>query len=210
MGTSAQNNMMSSKFERNRFWTLKPEQGETTEQFAFWCQSVAQKCCFGKTEEEARANSIIDKVILFAPNELKERLLQPKAMDMEQMIQVISSYESIKRQAREILAPGREKVRNYSQIDDQVNRVVQGRGECSRCGKRDHTPLDLKCPARFLCSFSDHLAFSSTLVCGIANRNDQLSYTYNIPCYEPDISNLTECGPFSRNGNILLCLAPPG
>ncbi|XP_041769686.1 uncharacterized protein K02A2.6-like [Anopheles merus] len=134
-------------FERNQFWTLKPEQGETIEQFTFRCQSLAQKCCFGKTEEEARANSVIDKVILFAPNELKEKLLQHKAMNVEQMIQVVSSHESVKRQAREILAPGKVETRDYN-ASEQVNRVVPVKRECFRCGKKDHLAADPKCPAR--------------------------------------------------------------
>lgn len=135
-------------FERNQFWTLKIEQGETIEQFTLRCQSWAQKCSFGKTEEEARANSVIDKVILFAPTELKERLLQQKAMNLEQMIQMISSYESVKRQVREISAPGREEGGNYTQPKEVVNLIAQGKGDCSRCGKKDHASGDLQCPAR--------------------------------------------------------------
>lgn len=52
-------------FERNVFWMLRPNQGETLEKFMLRCQDQAGKCNFGSTAQESRAISVIDKVILF-------------------------------------------------------------------------------------------------------------------------------------------------
>ena len=134
-------------FERNRFWTLKPEQAESVEEFAFRCHSLAQKCVFGKTEEEARSISVIDKVILFAPSELKERLLSQKSLDWDQTMQMITSFESVKRQARALSAPERDSVKSWNTATE-VNRVGTQKEECSRCGKRDHTGTDPQCPVK--------------------------------------------------------------
>lgn len=136
-------------FERNRFWTLKPEQSETVEEFAFRCQSLAQKCNFGDTENEARTFSVIDKVILFAPCELKERLLAKKSLDWDQTIRIISSYESVKRQAKAITAPGKDDALGFEQKQSSslVNRVREKGPGCTRCGKGDHTSGSSLCPA---------------------------------------------------------------
>ena len=149
-------------FERNRFWTLKPEQSETVEEFAFRCQSWAQKCNFENNENEARAISVIDKVILFAPSELKEKLLAQKSLDWDETIRLISSYESVKRQARAMNAPGKDDALGWEQRQSNsfVNRVTERGLGCARCGKRDHNSGDYQCPAKnkecYKCKKVDH------------------------------------------------------
>lgn len=62
-------------FERNSYWTLKPMDDESMEKFLWRSLEVARKCDFGSTSEESRNIAVIDKVILFAPSELKEKFI---------------------------------------------------------------------------------------------------------------------------------------
>lgn len=78
-------------FERNVFWTLRPSAGESLEKFTIRCTDQASKCNFGSTVGESRAISVIDKVILFAPSDLKEKLLQVEDLNIDEMKQPRSS-----------------------------------------------------------------------------------------------------------------------
>ncbi|XP_038122357.1 uncharacterized protein LOC119770844 [Culex quinquefasciatus] len=83
-------------FERNTFWNLKPQDEETMEKFLWRTLEVAQKCNFGTTLEESRSIAVIDKVILYAPVELKQQLLQKEKLTLDDVTRVVSSYESVK------------------------------------------------------------------------------------------------------------------
>ncbi|XP_058817505.1 uncharacterized protein LOC131680812 [Topomyia yanbarensis] len=89
-------------FERNRFWLLKPNPEETLEKFMLRWQDQANKCNFGKSAEESRSISVIDKVILFAPSELKEQLLQRDSLCLDEVTKIVTTYESVKQQHTEI------------------------------------------------------------------------------------------------------------
>ncbi|XP_062541105.1 uncharacterized protein LOC134209138 [Armigeres subalbatus] len=138
-------------FERNVFWTLKPSHDETLEKFMLRCQDQASKCNFGRTTQESRAISVIDKVILFAPSDLKEQLLQKDSFDIDEVAKIVSSYESVKHQAQMMNRPslGCAETFEPSVNDRNVNKIGNiPNKECMRCGKRDHFANDPKCPAR--------------------------------------------------------------
>lgn len=63
-------------FERHNFWTLKQNPDESLEKFLLRVTDQASRCNFGKTKEESAEISVIDKIILLAPSDLKERLLE--------------------------------------------------------------------------------------------------------------------------------------
>ncbi|EDS27645.1 malate dehydrogenase [Culex quinquefasciatus] len=75
-------------FERNTFWNLKPQDEETMEKFLWRTLEVAQKCNFGTTLEESRSIAVIDKVILYAPVELKQQLLQKEKLTLDDVTRV--------------------------------------------------------------------------------------------------------------------------
>ncbi|XP_055644639.1 uncharacterized protein K02A2.6-like [Toxorhynchites rutilus septentrionalis] len=139
-------------FERNLFWTLKPDPEETLVKFTLRCQEQSTKCDFGKSSEERRSISVIDKIILFAPSDLKEQLLQKDNLKIDEVMKIVSSYESVKHQARTIScsASGFSENAILSQeATSSVNRIRPSTSrECIRCGKVGHYASDPKCPAR--------------------------------------------------------------
>ncbi|XP_055590210.1 uncharacterized protein K02A2.6-like [Uranotaenia lowii] len=139
-------------FERNVFWTLKPNPEETIGKFMLRCQDQASKCNFGSTAQESRAISVIDKVILFAPNDLKEQLLQKDALDIDQVAKIVSSYESVKHQAQLMNMSSSGASESFRINSDERSSINQIRfpsfNECRRCGNDKHRANDLKCPAR--------------------------------------------------------------
>ncbi|XP_038106540.1 uncharacterized protein K02A2.6-like [Culex quinquefasciatus] len=88
-------------------------------------------------------------MILFAPSDLKEKLLQVEDLNIDEAAKIISSHESIKLQAQ---------VMGQAQLEDMdatagVNKIHHRphRGpppKCTRCGYTDHARTDRNCPAR--------------------------------------------------------------
>ncbi|XP_062714080.1 uncharacterized protein LOC134290880 [Aedes albopictus] len=136
-------------FERNLFWTLKPNPDETLVKFMLRCQEQSNKCDFGKSAEESRSISVIDKVILFAPSDLKEQLLQKDSLNIDEVTKMVSSYESVKHQARTIGSSGgvSENMAGL-QSTSGVNRIRPDARECTRCGRKGHYANDKNCSAR--------------------------------------------------------------
>lgn len=140
-------------FERNLFWLLKPDSDETLEKFLLRCQDQASKCSFGKTAEESRSISVIDKVILFAPNDLKEQLLQRDSLSLDDVTKIVTSYESVKQQARSMSIPttSSERCQPSYELSDRINiNKVQhaNNKECRRCGRQGHYGNYSSCPAK--------------------------------------------------------------
>ncbi|XP_055633366.1 uncharacterized protein K02A2.6-like [Toxorhynchites rutilus septentrionalis] len=114
------------------------------------CQDQAAKCNFGSNAEESRAISVVDKVILYAPSDLKEQLLQKDVLKLDDVTKIVSSYESVKKQAKSFSLPGT----SFSSDTDciplsSVNKIkhMTNRG-CTRCGRSGHFANDSACPAR--------------------------------------------------------------
>lgn len=138
-------------FERNVFWTLKPNPEETLEKFMLRCQDLANKCNFGSTAMESKAISVIDKIILFAPSDLKEQLLHRDSLEIDEVAKIVGSYESVKHQAR-LMNFGPSGLVEPVDMATAANNINKIRNisikECMRCGKRDHFANDQNCPAR--------------------------------------------------------------
>lgn len=70
----------NSCFERHVFKNMRLEEGEDLSKFLMRCRAQANKCSFGKTEQEAREINIKDKLIdMWAPVELRRKLLEKNA-----------------------------------------------------------------------------------------------------------------------------------
>nr|XP_019531789.2 uncharacterized protein LOC109403417 [Aedes albopictus]XP_029732326.1 uncharacterized protein LOC109403417 [Aedes albopictus] len=139
--------------ERNIFWTLKPETGENLEKFMLRAREQAYKCNFGETQQNSRDICVIDKIILMAPPDLKEKLLQKDNMSLDDAFKIVSSHQSVKYQASQMVTPGPSSMTSFSNAGGSVNRMYgdqPGRVglECSRCGRKGHLGNDPKCPAR--------------------------------------------------------------
>ncbi|XP_062702035.1 uncharacterized protein K02A2.6-like isoform X1 [Aedes albopictus] len=141
-------------FERNSYWTLKPMDDESMEKFLWRSLEVARKCDFGSTSEESRNIAVIDKVILFAPSELKEKLLQKETLTLDEVARMVSSYEAVKYQSSQMRgAPNTDRPSTYWGGSSSEVCKIQGpsknpTGECFRCGRKNHYGNDPKCPAR--------------------------------------------------------------
>lgn len=144
--------------ERNIFWTLRPESGEPLDKFMLRAREQAMKCKFGKTEEQSRDISIIDKLTLLAPPDLKERLLEKDLTSFDDVYKIISSHQSVKYQASRMIAPavprpGPSGIAAVQGDSGEVNRMFSKHPsgtniECSRCGRKGHLGYDRRCPAK--------------------------------------------------------------
>lgn len=144
--------------ERNIFWTLNPASGEQLDKFMLRAREQAMKCKFGSTTEQCRDISIIDKITLLAPPDLKERLLEKDLTSFDDVYKIVSSHQSVKYQASKLVPttlsrPGPSGVGAVQQDAGEVNRMFSKSPagtniECSRCGRKGHLSYDLRCPAR--------------------------------------------------------------
>lgn len=139
--------------ERNIFWTLNPEPNENLEKFMLRAREQAYKCNFGATLQESRDICVIDKIIMLAPSDLKEKLLQKESLKLDDVFKIVSSHQSIKYQASHMTAPGRSGIITPSSSSpgpSEVNRLQLNPNrdiECGRCGRKGHYSNDPKCPA---------------------------------------------------------------
>lgn len=92
-------------FERNSYWNLKPMEGEGMEKFLWRSLEAARKCNFGSTLEESRNIAVVDKIILFSPPELKEKLLQKESLTLEDLTRMVSSYKAVKYLSQQMNTP---------------------------------------------------------------------------------------------------------
>lgn len=146
-------------FERSEFCKLSPSTShdgmrEPLAKFLMRCTDQAKKCEFGKTQAESRELRIIDKIVFYAPMELKEKLLQEESLTLTKVTKMVNSFESIKHQALVMTNADNETSTNPSMSDsrDHVNRIQGGMkhpsiGACYRCGQRNHYGNDPQCPA---------------------------------------------------------------
>lgn len=134
-------------FERHQFWQLKLEPGETLGKFMMRAQEQANRCNFGKNPQDSRNISVIDKIVLLAPQELREQLLGKKSLTIEIVNKTVNAYQAIKQQATQMVTS-----QESPQMSETVNRVLSKSNSsfpnvCRRCGYSDHTTNDTSCPA---------------------------------------------------------------
>ncbi|XP_055527444.1 uncharacterized protein LOC129720057 [Wyeomyia smithii] len=140
-------------FERFQFWSMSPADDEPIEKFLLRVQQKAEKCFFGKTEQQCRQIAIMDKVIQNSSEELKRKLLEKENLTLDAATKIINAYQSIKQQA--------SLMKSVSTQKEEINRVFINkqripyyqdsgkpayRERCSRCGRMKHDENE-KCPA---------------------------------------------------------------
>ncbi|XP_039449509.1 uncharacterized protein LOC120428543 [Culex pipiens pallens] len=137
-------------FERNLFWTLKPEEEEPLEKFLLRVMDSAKKCNFGASAQESLEIGIIDKMILQSPPDLREKLLAQEKLTLEGLTRIVNAHGSLKHQIRQFASGGRESGSQRVDVNPVINRVEQREPPviCFRCGKPGHTGHDTRCPAR--------------------------------------------------------------
>lgn len=131
-------------FERFIFWTMKPEEDEPIEKFALKVQQRAEKCSFGRTEVESRHIAIVDKIIQYSPDELRQKLLEKEALTLDDTIKIVNAYQSVRYQSsRMTMKPSSS---NLNRVYDTSRGEQRSNGRCRRCGYSLHDNKD-KCPA---------------------------------------------------------------
>ncbi|XP_062555328.1 uncharacterized protein LOC134220324 [Armigeres subalbatus] len=80
--------------ERNEFWTMQPESGESLPMFYKRVQNCANKCNFGATAKESEHNAVIDKIMQFVPMSLHNNLLQESKLTLDDMTRRLEVYET--------------------------------------------------------------------------------------------------------------------
>lgn len=126
-------------FERFMFWSLAPEEGESIDKFALRVQQKAEKICFGKTETESRHIAIIDKIIQYTSDDLRQKLLEKETLTLDDTTKIVNAYQSVRYQSSRMTNKG---------IENPVNRINQSerRSRCQRCGFDLHRQGQ-RCPA---------------------------------------------------------------
>lgn len=142
-------------FERFLFWSMAPSDSEPIEKFALRVQQRAEKCSFGKSENESRHIAVVDKIIQYASDDLRQKLLEKEQLSLDEAIKTINAYQSVKYQSSKMNAKanGGSANRPFEQIDSNVNRLYEGASKkfgtnprCLRCGYNRHREGE-HCPA---------------------------------------------------------------
>lgn len=140
-------------FERFQFWSMSPGDEEPIEKFLLRVQQKADKCFFGKTEQQCRQIAIMDKVIQNSSEELKRKLLEKEHLTLDDATKIINAHQSIKQQASLMKSGPNHKVDvNRLLVNKQRIPYYKDSGipaykaRCSRCGRLKHQGVE-KCPA---------------------------------------------------------------
>uniref|UniRef100_A0A1B0D7X9 Peptidase A2 domain-containing protein n=1 Tax=Phlebotomus papatasi TaxID=29031 RepID=A0A1B0D7X9_PHLPP len=83
-------------YERHMFWTLKPRPEETLQQRAMRVIEQADKCDFGDSKEASRAASIIDKIMMLVPDDLRKKMLARNNLTVKSVLRIRKNDDSRK------------------------------------------------------------------------------------------------------------------
>lgn len=148
-------------FERFLFGSMSPEPDEPIEKFALRVQQKADKICFGKTAQESRQIAIIDKIIRFATDDLRQKLLEKETLTLDDTLKTVNAFQSVRYQSAKmnrgsashdvnrltVKRSNPEYPRSYpSRPETSQYRGPQNRLKCSRCGYEAHRQGE-RCPA---------------------------------------------------------------
>ncbi|XP_062533173.1 uncharacterized protein LOC134202123 [Armigeres subalbatus] len=138
-------------FERFLFWSMVPDDHEPIEKFAQRVQQKAEKCSFGKSEIESRQIAIMDKIIQYATDDLRQKLLEKEQLALDEALKTINAYQSVRYQASKM----NTKQGSAFHQHEMVNRLYQNskkplipdsKPRCLRCGYIRHREAE-QCPA---------------------------------------------------------------
>lgn len=142
-------------FERFLFWSMTPSDSEPIEKFALRVQQRAEKVSFGRSENESRHIAVIDKIIQYASEDLRQKLLEKEQLTLDEAIKIINAYQSVKYQSSKMngKSNGGPSNRPYENIGNNINRLYEGSSKiigsnprCLRCGYKRHQEAQ-HCPA---------------------------------------------------------------
>lgn len=142
-------------FERFLFWSMIPADGETIEKFALRVQQKAEKCSFGNTESESRHIAVVDKIIQYASEDLRQKLLEKENLTLDEAIKIINAYQSVRYQSAKMnpTSIGSTMNRAYEPVGSTINRLYESstkpfrsKPRCLRCGYNRHREGE-QCPA---------------------------------------------------------------
>lgn len=142
-------------FERFLFWSMTPGDGESIEKFALRVQQKAEKCSYGKTDSESRHIAIVDKIIQYASEDLRQKLLEKEHLTLDEAIKIINAYQSVRYQSAKMnpRPTGSSINRAYEPVGSTVNRLYESstntsgaNPRCLRCGYDRHREAK-HCPA---------------------------------------------------------------
>lgn len=142
-------------FERFLFWSMVPGEDESIEKFALRVQQKAEKCSFGKTETESRHIAIVDKIIQYTSDDLRQKLLEKERLTLDEAIKIINAYQSVRYQSAKMnfKSVRNSNNRTYEPEGTTVNRLYENsfktpgdKESCSRCGYDQHRERK-RCPA---------------------------------------------------------------
>lgn len=142
-------------FERYLFWAMSPETEEPIEKFVERVQQKAEKCTFGKTVLESRQIAVVDKIIQFAPGDLREKLLEREHLTLDDCIKIVNSHQAVKYQASKM--NGKSTVQSPIDVQRmyasssrtnfrQSGIVGRNSPRCTKCGYNQHKAGE-RCPA---------------------------------------------------------------
>lgn len=167
-------------FERFLFWSLAPEEGESIDKFALRVRQRAEKICFGKTETESRHIAVIDKIIQYTSDDLRQKLLEKETLTLDDTTKIVNAYQSVRYQSARMTNKGIENHVNRLTTDARANtrnnQSVRG-PRCNRCGFKLHLEGEL-CPA----------AGKTCLRCGKVNHFRSVCHT-ELPVPSSSVSN---------------------
>lgn len=139
-------------FERFLFWSMHPAEDESIEKFCLRVQQKAEKCYFGKTDTESRHIAILDKIIQYSSEELRQKLLEKEKLTLDDAMKTVNAHQSVRYQAEKMSS----NVTNKAPTPTVVNRMYDGNrkdGEssgsqrgCRQCGYPSHRNGE-SCPA---------------------------------------------------------------
>lgn len=135
-------------FERFLFWSLAPEDDEPIEKFSLRVQQKAEKICFGKTANESRHIAIIDKIIQYATDDLRQKLLEKEVLTLDDTTKIVNAHQAVRYQSSKMNS-SRGDCRAASNVNHLVTKnssTDDGKPKCFRSGYRAHQPGD-RCPA---------------------------------------------------------------
>lgn len=89
-------------FERHTFHSMAPVEGETFDKFMLRSQVQQKKCNFGQTAKESGDIALVDKMILWAPPDLRKKMLERPSLDVDELARLINSHLSIDQQSKEL------------------------------------------------------------------------------------------------------------
>ncbi|XP_049886547.1 uncharacterized protein LOC126381031 [Pectinophora gossypiella] len=125
-------------YERHIFRSIKQESNESFERFLVRLRQQSAKCKFSSEEDQ-----IIDQTIeKCSSSELRKKLLTlGDSITLEKIVSEANAFESVERQLNEF-----KPSLTINKID--TNGSMPTPPACTRCGKQNHKPDSLNCPAK--------------------------------------------------------------